>query len=96
LEVARVLSSYTNGELLNNGGPTVDLIEVAVEWQGKGIGSLILAAVEIYFQKLFKDCYKGRKHGTSGLWLSATKVIDYSTIEWLEKREYMEVYQPGG
>ncbi|KAK3275552.1 hypothetical protein CYMTET_16322 [Cymbomonas tetramitiformis] len=53
MQIAKGLWTYCNGQI-GFGGPTLELMEVAKEWQGRGIGSLFYDAME----KVVLDPYK--------------------------------------
>ena len=91
--VAKCLCGYHNLEMMNTGGPALDLIEVVEELKGQGIGKRFLQDIEKFFVNIFKDCFTTcaeAKH--LGLHITATKVCSEDNHEWFAKQGYEETF----
>jgi GNAT superfamily N-acetyltransferase len=52
--VGKALCSYCNAEMAT-AGPTLELIEIASEFQGHGLGSALMDAVEDFYSQMFRS-----------------------------------------
>eukprot|EP00961_Rhodomonas_salina_P087469 1176469-Rhodomonas_salina.1 len=83
--VAKALCMYQNG-VMDSQGPTLELLEVAAEWQGRGLGSALLRAVEGFFcQRWARLCVAGGGR----LFLSASVPTGGVASQWLLTRGFV-------
>ena len=84
--VGKVLCAYHNGEV-STAGPTLEIIEMAQEWRGHGIGRDLLFFVEHYFKGLWKEHMEAFNEDGQ-IRLSACNVTSREALIWFKKRGF--------
>ena len=98
-EVARALCAYRNvghvetlNEEANCGGPALEMIEVASEWRGRGLGKALLLSVEGMLRSRFMQCFTETDEGARLGLRMTTRPVGSNTfdafLKWLAQMGY--------
>lgn len=86
--VGKVLCAYQNGEV-STAGPTLEIIEIAQEWRGHGIGRDLLYFVEHYLKELWQEHWEAFNEDGE-IRLSACNVNSREASSWFKKRGFRD------
>ena len=88
--VGKMLCAYHNGEVCT-AGPTLEIIEMAQEWRGHGIGCDLLFFVEHYLKELWEEHWEAFMDiGEGEIRLSACDVRSREALSWFKKRGFRD------
>lgn len=85
--IAKAICKYHNN-YMRTVGPTLEYIEVAKEYQKKGVGSRLLEAIEEHMRDVFRGEYDDTYAHLS---MSACEVTNDYASKWLQARGYKNV-----
>jgi len=87
--VGKALVAYANGEM-GTAGPTLEILEVAKEWRGCGLGSALLKAVESFYVERFAAAMASSSPSHHPVRLSACYVTSHYACRWFQARGFRD------
>ena len=80
--VAKALCSYENSEM-NSVGPTIEMFEVAEEWQGHRLGDALMRGVHSFYCAKFEDIL-------TNVLLSVCHVTNFHAARWFMSKHHFK------
>lgn len=84
-EVAKALLSYHNGEM-SSVGPTLELLEVAKQWQQHGLGSSLMRAINKFLIDVFAQAMVRNVGSTARIRFCVCYVTNANASSWFQRK----------